>query len=225
VVAEENDLKQLTPVLEQVREEHGRVADQSVLDGGYDSGAQLARAEEQQMPVLVRLREDSDAKGDFSKAHFRYDAAENVYVCPRGEKLIQIGTNRSKPTSEPDQIYRCGNKTCPVRMQCSKDSRGRKIRRPPHEEARDRQAEKQQDPRLAILLGLRKEIVEHIFGIVKTIDGFQRFTVRGLAKVNAQWALVCLGVNLRKLHALATWQNGQLVPRAPRLAAAAAPAN
>jgi len=221
VVAEENDLKQLTPMLEQVREEHGRVADQSVLDGGYDSGAQLARAEEQQMPVLVRLREDSDAKGDFSKAHFRYDAAENVYVCPRGEKLIQIGTNRSKPTSEPDQIYRCGNKTCPVRAQCSKDSRGRKIRRPPHEEARDRQAEKQQDPRLAILLGLRKEIVEHIFGIVKTIDGFRRFTVRGLAKVNAQWALVCLGINLRKLHALATWQNGKLVPRAPKLAAAA----
>ena len=75
---------------------------------------------------------------------------------------------------------------------------------------------------MAILLGLRKEIVEHIFGIVKTIDGFRRFTVRGLEKVNAQWALVCLGVNLRKLHALATWHNGKLLPRAARPAGAVA---
>jgi transposase len=220
VVADQNDVGQLAPMLEQVREQYGRVAAQTLTDGGYDSGAQLARAEDQKMPVLTRLREDSEAKGEFSKEHFRYDATENVYVCPRGEKLLQIGLNKSRPTAEPDQIYRCDNKTCPVRAQCSKDPRGRKIRRPPHEEARERQAKKQQDPRMAILLGLRKEIVEHLFGIVKTIDGFRRFTVRGLEKVNAQWALVCLGVNLRKLHALATWHNGRLVPRTAGPAAA-----
>jgi transposase len=222
VVADQNDVGQLTPMLEQVREQYGRVADQTVADGGYDSGAQFARAEDQQMPVLTRLREDSEAKGEFNKEHFRYDATENVYVCPRGEKLIQVGLNKSRPTAEPDLIYRCGNKTCPVRAQCSKDPRGRKIRRPPHEEARERQANKQRDPRMAILLGLRKEIVEHLFGIVKTIDGFRRFTVRGLEKVNAQWALVCLGINLRKLYALATWHNGKLLPRAARRAAAVA---
>jgi transposase len=225
VVADQNDVGQLTPMLEQVREQYGRVADESVADGGYDSGAQLARAEDQQMPVLTRLRDDAETKGEFSKEHFRYDATENVYVCPRGEKLLQIGLNKSRATAEPDRIYRCGNKTCPVRAQCSTDPRGRKIRRPPHEEARERQAKKQQDPRMAILLGLRKEIVEHLFGIVKTIDGFRRFTVRGLEKVNAQWALVCLGVNLRKLHALATWQNGKLIPRAASPGAAVAPAN
>ena len=225
VVADQNDLGQLTPMLEQVREHYDRVANQSVGDGGYDNGEQLARAEDLKMPVIVRLRADSEEKGEFSKEHFRYEAAENVYVCPRGEKLIQIGTNKSRPTAEPDAIYRCGNKTCPVRAQCSKDPRGRKIRRPPHAEARERQATKQQDPRMAILLGLRKEIVEHLFAIVKTIDGFRRFTVRGLEKVNAQWTLVCMGVNLRKLYALATWQNGKLVPRAARPAAVVAAAS
>ena len=145
VTADQNDVAQLTPMLEQVREQYGRVADQTVADGGYDSGAQLARAEDQQLPVLARLREDSDAKGEFSKEHFRYDAAENVYVCPRGEKLLQIGTSKPRPTAKPDLIYRCNNKTCPVRAQCSKDPRGRKIRRPPHEEARERQAIKQQE--------------------------------------------------------------------------------
>jgi transposase len=214
VSAQCNDVKQLTPMLSQVRELYGRVADETASDGGYDNGAEHARAEAENMPVIVRLRDEPEAKGDFSKAHFRYDAENNVYICPQGEKLIQIGTNKSHATAEePDAIYRCNNKTCPFRKQCSIDPRGRKIRRPTGEDARERQAQKQQDPRMRILLSLRKEIVEHLFGIIKTVDGFRRFTVRGLEKVNAQWALVCLGVNLRKLAAVATWVNGKLVPR------------
>jgi transposase len=212
VSAQCNDLKQLTPMLSQVRDVYGRVAAETACDGGYDNGAEHARAEAEAMPVIVRLREEPETKGDFSKAHFRYDVEANVYICPLNERLHQIGTSKSHATAEePDAIYRCSNKTCPSRRQCSSDPNGRKIRRPPGEDARVQQAKKQQDPRIKILLNLRKEIVEHIFGIIKTVDGFRRFTVRGLEKVNAQWALVCLGVNLRKLAAKATWMNGRLV--------------
>jgi transposase len=214
VSAQCNDLKQLTPMLQQVRDLYRRVADETVADGGYDSGAQLARAEAQNMPAIVRQREESETNGEFSKSSFRYDAANNVYICLRGEKLTQIGTNRSRASAEePDAIYRCHNKACPVRRQCSRDPRGRKIRRPPGEDARERQAQKQQDPRVKLLLGLRKEVVEHLFGIIKTVDGFRRFTVRGLEKAAAQWTLVCLALNLRRLGAVASWVNGRLVPR------------
>jgi hypothetical protein len=214
VTAAQNDLGELTPMLEQVRAQYGRVADQSLGDGGYDNGEQLARAEALQIPVLVRQREEADTKGEYSKGHFRYDAAANVYICPQGETLLQIGTNKSRATAPPDAIYLCDKTTCPVRAQCSTDPKGRKIRRTPHEEARERQAQKQRKKGMAEQLGLRKEIVEHHFAIIKTLDGFRRFTVRGLAKVSAQWALACMGVNLRKLHALATWVNGKLVLRA-----------
>jgi transposase len=223
VSAQCNDLKQLTPMLSEVREVYGRVADETTSDGGYDNGLELARAEAEKMPVIVRLREEPEAKGDFSKAHFEYDPKSNVYICPQGERLIQIGTNKSHASAEePDAIYRCHNKTCPFRKQCSSDPRGRKIRRPPGEDARARQAQKQQDPGVKIKLSLRKEIVEHLFGIIKTVDGFRRFTVRGLEKVSAQWALVCLGVNLRKLAAVATWSGGKLMPLAAEAAAASA---
>ena len=57
--------------------------------------------------------------------------------------------------------------------------------------------------------GLRKEIVEHLCGVVKGIDGFRRFTVRGLEKARAQWALVCTAVNLRKLYVW--WREGKLI--------------
>jgi hypothetical protein len=70
----------------------------------------------------------------------------------------------------------------------------------------------QQDPRVRTLLRLRKEILEHLFGIVKAVDGFRRFTVRGLEKASAQGSLVGLAVNLRKLSARAIWKAGKLVP-------------
>jgi transposase len=216
VVADANDSTQLVPMLERVHATFGRVADQTVGDTGYASSDQLQSAEKDAWPVLVGLREEPDAKGAYSKAYFRYDAPSNVYVCPRGERLFQVGTNKSHATMKhPDAIYRCKNTTCPVRAQCTKDPLGRKIRRSYGEDARERQAQKQLDPRMRVLLSLRKEIVEHLFGIMKGVDGLRRFTVRGLEKVNAQWALECLAVNLRKLYARAFWKGSVLVPRLP----------
>ena len=219
VVTDQNDLTQLLPMLEQVHETFGRVAKHTVGDTGYANGDQLKDAEAREMNVLVSLRDEPDAKGAYSKAYFRFDAESDVYICPTGERLVQVGTNKSHATTQhPDVIYRCHNKTCPVRAACTKNARGREIRRTYGEEARERQAQKQQDPRMRVLLSLRKEIVEHIFGIVKGIDGFRRFTVRGLEKVRAQWALVCAAVNLRKLYVW--WREGKLVlgasPRLPQ---------
>lgn len=49
----------------------------------------------------------------------------------------------------------------------------------------------------------RKAIVEPVFGQIKEAMGFRQFLLRGLAKVKAEWALVCMCHNLRKLHAAA----------------------
>ncbi len=49
----------------------------------------------------------------------------------------------------------------------------------------------------------RKAVVEPVFGQVKQARGFRQFLLRGLAKVQGEWALISLGHNLRKL-ALAT---------------------
>lgn len=46
----------------------------------------------------------------------------------------------------------------------------------------------------------RKTIVEPVFGQIKEGMGFRQFLLRGLRKVKAEWDLVCLCHNLRKLH-------------------------
>jgi hypothetical protein len=47
--------------------------------------------------------------------------------------------------------------------------------------------------------GLRKGVVEPVFGQIKGARGFRRFSLRGLRKVKAEWRLVCLTHNLLKI--------------------------
>lgn len=48
----------------------------------------------------------------------------------------------------------------------------------------------------------RKAIVEPVYGWAKEILGFRRFSFRGLEKVRAEWDLVCLALNLKRMHVL-----------------------
>jgi transposase len=47
--------------------------------------------------------------------------------------------------------------------------------------------------------GLRKGIVEPVFGQIKAARGFRRFLLRGLEKIKGEWCLVCLTHNLLKI--------------------------
>jgi hypothetical protein len=48
----------------------------------------------------------------------------------------------------------------------------------------------------------RKQTVEPVFGIIKAARGFTRFHLRGLAKVTAEWTLIALAYNCRRLNRL-----------------------
>ncbi len=48
----------------------------------------------------------------------------------------------------------------------------------------------------------RKQTVEPVFGIIKSAIGFTRFHLRGIQKVAAEWLLVALAYNCRRLHRL-----------------------
>jgi len=51
----------------------------------------------------------------------------------------------------------------------------------------------------------RKAIVEPVFGWVKHVLGFRGFSLRGYDKVTAEWDLVCLALNLRRMNTLMVW--------------------
>ena len=49
------------------------------------------------------------------------------------------------------------------------------------------------------IYALRKAVVEPVFGQIKEIRGFRRFSFRGVHNVTAEWGLICLTHNLLKL--------------------------
>jgi transposase len=65
--------------------------------------------------------------------------------------------------------------------------------------AKERMAAKVNTPAGRALYARRKVIVEPVFGQIKGARGFRRFSLRGLAKVNGEWNLVCLTHNLLKV--------------------------
>jgi hypothetical protein len=52
------------------------------------------------------------------------------------------------------------------------------------------------------IYSLRKSTVETVFGIIKSVIGFNRFLLRGLESVSGEWNLACIGYNLKRLHRL-----------------------
>jgi len=52
------------------------------------------------------------------------------------------------------------------------------------------------------LYKLREQTVEPVFGIVKEVLGFRRFSMRGKEKANIEWDLVSISANIKRLHKL-----------------------
>ena len=143
VSGDESDHQQLVPMTESVQDTLGQLAEQTVADAGYASGAQFEQAERRHLPVLVAVQHESN-KGAYAKSQFTYDGERDVYICPRAESLVFERIEQpSSGKPQPRRVYRCHNEQCPVRPECSSDKRGRTIKRLPTEDAFARQVARQ----------------------------------------------------------------------------------
>ena len=70
--------------------------------------------------------------------------------------------------------------------------------------ATDRMRKKLETPRGRARYARRKWLSEAPNGWIKEVLGFRRFSFRGLKKVRAEWDLVCLAVNIKRIGALAS---------------------
>ena len=68
--------------------------------------------------------------------------------------------------------------------------------------AKERMAHRLKTTAGKTLYKLRKQTVEPVFGIIKDVMGFRRFSLRGHAKVSLEWTLVCVSYNLKRLFTL-----------------------
>ena len=213
VVNEGSDNGQLVPMLDLVKETVGSVAAENVADGGYFSGSQIGLAEERGYEVLVSPPSSETAPSQSSKTHvyhtreFAYDEARDCCMCPHGEELPYLTTKVRGKNKNGFRVYRCRkHRTCAHRTECTTSKQGREVEISVNHAAIERQRVKREDPANKRLLSQRKAIIEPIFAWIKRHMGFRRWTVFGLDRVRAQWALICTVINLSKIYK--RWQSG-----------------
>jgi len=80
--------------------------------------------------------------------------------------------------------------------------KGPKGRPPENMSAKEKMARKLKTNRGKGIYKKRKETVEPVFGIIKSVMGFRQFMLRGIEKVNTEWALVRVAYNFKRLHRL-----------------------
>jgi hypothetical protein len=212
VVNDEADNHQLIKNIDEVKANTGRVGEETLGDRGYFSGEELNKANEKNYNVLVRIdKKTVDGKhsreSKFHKSNFIYDEQDDCYYCFNKGKLTYAGIKNER--GHCSKTYQCKDfKNCSYRKECSSCKTGRVITISPYLEDIENQLEKQKLSINNDLLKKRMVIVEPVFGIVKHVMGFRRWTLRGLENVKAQWSMICSAYNLKKLYK--NWITGKV---------------
>jgi transposase len=142
VTQEENDKKQLVPMLEQVKVLTGGTPQQATADSGYFSEANVTDAK------LERI---------------------DLWVAPDRQKHgAEVPGATGPPPPESSGVA-------------------------------EWMRYKLRTPEGRAVYKMRKAVVEPVFGQIKEERGFRRFLLRGLARVQAEWKIICATHNLLKL--------------------------
>ncbi len=206
VLTMEADSHALPEMLDRIKETIGTYARETLTDKGYFSGKALQAAQERGCSVIVPLPKNviRGKQDEFlPKTAFTYDEAKDQYFCPYGGILTWEHHGWDKRRGYRAQTYRCRRaRSCTHRFRCSRDPRGRSVKRTPFDALLEAQRQKQQDPEVQAWIKKRRVLVEPPFGMMKRNMGWYRFTVRGLRKVRAQWFLILAAYNMKKMHRL-----------------------
>jgi IS5 family transposase len=167
-----------------------------VADKGYFRTEDIAACEKAGLMAHVPKpqRGPAVASAFFRKDEFRYDAAQDVYICPGGHELKPIRQARLRDMRKVDYANASACRDCPLRERCTHTYRA--VSRLENEDALERMEERIAER--PDILDRRREIVEHPFGTIKQWMNQSAFLMRGLEKVRAEFSLTALACNLRR---------------------------
>jgi transposase len=209
------DYDQLIPLIEQTVENLPEASTQKSIvitaDSGYSSMERLKELEsEEHIDAYIpdakyqgkqrgkRIDEDSP----FHKKNFTYDAKNNVYVCPNNKKLFFVRRRREK-SGAMCSVYQCRQyRSCQYAGVCTTNRDGREIRICDNVGVLYRMRQKLDTAEGKQIYARRKTIVEPVLGNIKHNLGFRQFLLRTLKKVKAEFTLIAIVHNIRKIAKL-----------------------
>lgn len=216
----------LVPSLERMEETFGELPQQVLADSGFHTGSNLEELEKKEVEGLIAERQSFEenparredptqpvAEGEWEKlpmnpqakvldkAAFVYDAGEDCYFCPMGQKGTFAGLHgyRRENCQGTYRVYRfgaCGE--CPLKSRCVPGKATvRSINRDEYDGVRQRMADRLKSEAGKKAYARRWPVAEGRFGVIKSVMGVRQFLLRGLKKVRMEWDWTVTAYNLR----------------------------
>ena len=203
VTNEPNDKEQLLPMIEQTEQNTDACIDIVTADCGYSTANNLEKLESLNIDAYIpddtyQSRSRGKEVCAFDKDNFIYDETTDVFTCPEG-KIVKFWHTRHYENGDY-RVYRCVEcSSCQHFGQCTKSKTGRSIWRRLVDKNIKQMRSKLDSESGKAIYAKRKHIVEPVFGHIKAVIGFTGFHLRGLKKVNAEFKLVAIAHNLKKI--------------------------
>jgi transposase len=214
--------------LEGYKDRYGYYPDESTADAGYGSEENYSYLEEHGIEAYVKYSYfHKEQKKSFKKQialpqNLYYNAEQDFYVCPMGQRMEKVSQTRKKTKTGFEQsigIYEAKNCLgCPLRGICHKSKSNRRIQRNANLERLKAKAktlllcEKGIEKR-----GQRCVDVEGSFGQLKQNKGFRRFMLRGKEKIEIEIGLLAISMNLAKLAKHKARPMGEVCPESSKM--------
>lgn len=205
-VINRNDRNALHDIASEAKENLKAEGFTVLADKGYHNGRELQDCQNNGIQTIVAPNEivNSNKHGtteEYLVTKFTYNPENDTYTCPQGSTLTSTGTWHKKTRERDHHLFKkyrtpdC--KTCPVKHLCTgrKDG-GREIERSEYAEAVEANLKNLQGNKE--LFKRRQMIIEHIYGTAKRKWGFNFTNLRGLEKVNGEFALIMTVYNLKR---------------------------
>lgn len=166
-----------------------------LADAGYSNGEQAQACEAAGIEPCAPPQRAVNTQGLFGRDAFTYDAADDSFICPAGQRLRR---KRRSKSNKLDTYSARDCRDCPLRPQCTRADR-RTVTRSWFEDTLQRMERRiAADPDL---MRRRRCTAEHPFGTFKA-GGAGRFLTRGLDSVRTEFSLSILAYNFRRAMAL-----------------------
>ena len=190
-----------------------------LADKGFHAATQLQECADNNIityvavPQLSYLGKDKD----FTILNFKYDEIKDTFTCPNNQILTTNGVlydkkNRRGIIVNQFKRYNMSPKTCkecPFADKCLSKTNikyrvSRQLERPVNQKAVEENKKRVESSEGKKRYLRRQAIVEHPFGIIKRQWAFDYTLLKGLEKVNAEFAIVATCFNIRRAVSVLT---------------------
>ena len=220
------DTTTLKSHLDSFEEIYSKQSLEVVADAGYGSEENYEMLERKEVEAYVKYnyfhkeQKKKTKNNPFLAQNLFYNKEQDFYVCPMGQRMVNIGQGKRISSNGYEsqityyQSKRCEG--CPLRSLCHQAKGNRRIEVNHRLNFLKEKARKKLMNEKGVKHRSKRPVeVEAVFGQLKSNNKFNRFTFKGLEKVELEFLLMSIGHNFRKMIANKVCFSSKLIEKSP----------